>query len=164
MKACSRCGESKPAEDFAPRKNRCRACEGEYKLKFQTNRKLRLERDSKWRRSAAGHAYERKHRIAREERRLERYRFSKYGLTRPAFFALKKKQRSRCPICLTSFDHGDRRRRVSVDHCHATGTVRGLLCTSCNTALGLLNDSPDSLRRAIEYLRRNTLKLEEVAR
>ena len=39
-----------------------------------------------------------------------------------------------------------------IDHNHKTGKVRGLLCGSCNTGIGLLKDSPDVLDAAIEYL------------
>lgn len=42
--------------------------------------------------------------------------------------------------------------KLAIDHDHETGTVRGLLCPSCNQALGLLKDSPDILRAAIHYL------------
>jgi DNA-directed RNA polymerase subunit RPC12/RpoP len=37
-------------------------------------------------------------------------------------------------------------------HCHLTKTPRGILCTQCNTGIGLLKDDPDRLRKAIEYL------------
>jgi hypothetical protein len=37
-------------------------------------------------------------------------------------------------------------------HCHTTGTVRGLLCTKCNTAIGLINDDSEFLRAAVTYL------------
>jgi hypothetical protein len=43
-------------------------------------------------------------------------------------------------------------RVLSVDHCHTTGRVRGLLCSLCNKAIGLLKDSPERLRAAINYL------------
>lgn len=46
--------------------------------------------------------------------------------------------------------------RVHADHCHATGKPRGVLCGSCNMALGLLKDNPEILERAASYLRSPT--------
>lgn len=43
--------------------------------------------------------------------------------------------------------------KLVVDHSHVTGAVRGLLCSACNTGLGLFKDSPVRLRNAIEYLK-----------
>lgn len=61
-----------------------------------------------------------------------------------------REQRWRCAIC-------DRRpypagSRLVVDHDHATGTVRGLLCGPCNSALGLMGDKPERLFTAARYL------------
>jgi hypothetical protein len=41
---------------------------------------------------------------------------------------------------------------LAVDHCHTTGKVRGLLCSTCNTALGSFQDNPAYLKAAIHYL------------
>lgn len=46
-------------------------------------------------------------------------------------------------------------RNLAVDHCHENGHVRGLLCSSCNTAIGLLRDDPAILRSAIAYLEKH---------
>lgn len=46
--------------------------------------------------------------------------------------------------------------RLSIDHSHATGKVRGLLCYRCNVALGFLQDDPVRLQRAVEYLQNST--------
>lgn len=42
--------------------------------------------------------------------------------------------------------------KLALDHCHETGAVRGILCTSCNTALGRLGDTADALRAVVAYL------------
>lgn len=43
--------------------------------------------------------------------------------------------------------------KMAIDHCHKTGQVRGLLCTNCNTAIGLMKDSPERLEAAASYIR-----------
>lgn len=46
-------------------------------------------------------------------------------------------------------------RMLSMDHDHATGRFRGILCSACNRALGALGDDVASLRRVLAYLLRN---------
>lgn len=46
---------------------------------------------------------------------------------------------------------------LTVDHCHVTGAVRGLLCRKCNAGLGMFSESSEMLRKAAEYLERSTL-------
>lgn len=41
---------------------------------------------------------------------------------------------------------------LALDHCHETGKLRGILCRKCNMGLGLLGDSLERIRKAIEYL------------
>lgn len=48
-------------------------------------------------------------------------------------------------------------RQLNVDHCHSTGKIRGLLCSSCNNGLGRFNDSIKKLENAIEYLKINNI-------
>ena len=57
-----------------------------------------------------------------------------------------EKRDTRCKECVK------KQKRLSVDHNHITGKIRGLLCSSCNVGLGVFKDSPDLLRKAIKYL------------
>jgi hypothetical protein len=50
-----------------------------------------------------------------------------------------------------------RTKRLSIDHDHATGAFRGMLCGHCNTGLGMFKDNPVLLEKAISYLNRKTL-------
>lgn len=71
-----------------------------------------------------------------------------FGLTRDDYDNLSKSQDEKCAIC------GEKElfRRLSVDHDHKTGKVRGLLCFDCNTALGKFKDDVEMLKKAISYL------------
>lgn len=71
-----------------------------------------------------------------------------YGVTRAEWYAMLISQSGRCLICL------DPMVEPSVDHDHATGLVRGLLCKPCNLGLGSFRDSVDRLRAAANYLER----------
>ena len=67
---------------------------------------------------------------------------------------MKKAQGGKCAICREKETRKRRGRiaRLSVDHDHSTGDIRGLLCTRCNTAIGLLEDDITLLKNAIDYL------------
>jgi hypothetical protein len=81
-------------------------------------------------------------------------RKKKYGLTPEAFRARLAAQGFACAICLST----DPRSKFGwhVDHCHATGRVRDILCNHCNVALGRVNDSTDVLCRMIAYLKKHS--------
>lgn len=81
----------------------------------------------------------------------------KYGITVDDIIEMERNQGNRCAICggeEPRFRHG-KRMSLAVDHCHETGKVRGLLCSNCNRGLGFLGDTPDSIRKALEYLEEN---------
>jgi hypothetical protein len=63
------------------------------------------------------------------------------------------KGRMRCEICGTQFGVG-RYEKPYLDHNHKTKQLRGALCHQCNFMLGYARDSPDILRKAIDYLQR----------
>jgi hypothetical protein len=71
-----------------------------------------------------------------------------FGITQEEYDELLKSQKKVCAIC--KLDPGGI--RLSVDHNHKTGQVRGLLCRNCNVGLGLFDDNPDLLHRAVFYL------------
>lgn len=75
---------------------------------------------------------------------------TRYGITLDDYLKMQRKQKGLCAICYkTPKQNG---KNLSVDHCHKTGRVRGLLCVDCNTSLGRMKDSPKLLRKAAKYL------------
>ena len=80
----------------------------------------------------------------------------RYGITFADYYRMIEAQDGGCAIC----GYRPKNIRLSVDHDHKTGQVRGLLCIKCNRGLPYFSDSPDRLDRAAKYLH----KAEEVAR
>ncbi len=83
---------------------------------------------------------------------------TKYGLTAADYSRLLKQQGGKCAICRQPETRVNQYGPLplSVDHCHKTGRVRGLLCLLCNTGIGKLQDSPKLLRAALTYLEKET--------
>ena len=77
---------------------------------------------------------------------------ARYDMSLESFQALLAEQNGVCAIC--GLPETGKFTRLSVDHEHSSGLVRGLLCNSCNSGLGRLKDSPELLERAAEYLRK----------
>jgi len=77
----------------------------------------------------------------------------KYGITLEERDAIFLAQGSKCAICQVS--ENPHTRQWHTDHCHATNTVRGVLCHNCNLMLGQAKDDPERLRAAIAYLERS---------
>lgn len=86
------------------------------------------------------------------EKRLEYKRkwmlMSQYGLTVEQFNTLREAQESKCAGCKVHIEG----KNLHVDHCHETGIVRGLLCSNCNTGLGMFKDDPSLLMQMAQYL------------
>jgi hypothetical protein len=84
------------------------------------------------------------------------HQLKKFGLTKEKYNVILKQQNNACAICNTKTSQVSKNNticRLAVDHDHKTGKVRGLLCGSCNRALGLLKDSISNLQNAISYLK-----------
>ncbi len=78
-------------------------------------------------------------------------RVKRYGMNIEDYNEMRNKQNGCCAICKSQIVLETSR----IDHDHRTGKVRGLLCVSCNTGIGLLKDSPQIMKNAISYLRGN---------
>lgn len=78
-----------------------------------------------------------------------------YGISLDKYKEMLEKQNSVCAICNKSergLSKSNRVKRLSIDHDHKTGKVRGLLCHKCNMALGWVDDDIDLLYNLIKYL------------
>lgn len=71
-----------------------------------------------------------------------------YGLTAHDIETMEARQEGRCAVCRGALAEA----KVVIDHDHATGVVRGLLCDPCNKGLGFMRDSPMTMYQAIRYL------------
>ena len=95
---------------------------------------------------------------AKKRLEVEKARLRLYRISRADLEMLSEAQGGLCAICeMPETGRSTRRKEragLSIDHCHDTGQVRGLLCRLCNTGLGHFSDNPDLLRAAALYLER----------
>jgi len=82
-----------------------------------------------------------------------------FGLSIVDYEKMAAAQNNVCAICLTpeTFVHKAKGQvaRLAVDHCHASGKIRKLLCARCNRALGLFEDNPALMASAANYILSN---------
>jgi hypothetical protein len=86
-----------------------------------------------------------------KQKQLDRDLFKHYGITRNQFNEMRIKQDFLCAIC--GKHESESHKGLHTDHCHETKRVRGLLCNSCNLAIGMLKHNITILHKAIEYLK-----------
>lgn len=139
MIKCVKCEIDKEESDFQRRADNgklrgvCRACRSKDNLaRYHTNPETRE---------------------AADRSNLKHYLAKRYGVTPEWYYDELKKQNGVCAICEQQCFN-----RLAVDHCHVSGKVRGLLCQSCNTALGHFRDKPELLRKAAQYLEESSDK------
>jgi hypothetical protein len=77
-----------------------------------------------------------------------------YGITKQQRDAMEAEQKGLCASCGNPPTGKGHTAKLFVDHCHTTGKVRGLLCHSCNVALGLLRDDPVRIRALLAFVER----------
>ena len=143
-KVCSLCGLTKPLTDFYKetrvkdgRAKRCKLCH------CKITEKYRKENPELYRKAST------KHWNGLDNKKKHANWLKRYGLTHEKYIEMLEQQNGCCKICTKECSSG---MNLSVDHCHKTGKVRGLLCKKCNSALGMLNDDALLFKAAISYL------------
>jgi Recombination endonuclease VII len=150
-KVCTICKKRLPLKAFHKNRlksdglqTRCRNCYRDwYNQRYEESSEFRDKRKNHFR-----EFYQEKY-PERRQRQNDDKMFRKYGMTRKEFDAMSKAQDDLCAIC-KRFPEG--KTRLSVDHCHKTLKVRGLLCDKCNIGIGMFQDDPQLLAAAIRYL------------
>src|SRR3990167_6129678 len=105
------------------------------------------------RRIAAATANRVKHRDAHNQRQRERYS-ARYKLGKFAKLYNASKEEMAKWLGITSCQLCGSPDKMTTDHCHTSGKIRGRLCTRCNTGLGMFLEDPELMLRAAEYIRR----------
>jgi Recombination endonuclease VII len=153
LKFCNGCKEWRSKGDFnkdpkAPDKlhYRCRLC----------RRKYRRQQEVKDRTAAYNKKYARENPelMKAKDRKNSLKRF--WNMTVEEFEALKKSQGGTCALCDKT--ESNPHKSLCIDHDHATGKIRGLLCDNHNRAMGLFKDSIEDMEKAIKYLRNHRSK------
>lgn len=117
------------------------------KLRAQSRRYYEKHRDQVRARSKARRvAHPANAALAQKKKDLRRL----YGISFDEYERMLVSQEYRCAICRAHQDDCT----LCVDHHHDSGAVRGLLCSSCNSAIGLLHESVAACASAMDYLNR----------
>jgi len=153
-KLCTKCGHDWPLEAFHKdvskpdgKHSQCKYCHS------RRNKDKRLA-DPAWRdhQNQQSRNYRKNNKAAFKESTRWATIKLKYGITKDQYMEILDKQSNQCKICGNESPGVGKFKYLHVDHSHETGDVRGLLCQSCNTALGHMKESPDLLRSAAQYL------------
>ena len=131
-KACNVCKIEKNISEFYTGRGKCKDCIN------AAARKIRVDKPERY---------------ARYRKRANEYlKERRYGITQEDFNNMLVEQNNMCKICNSEFKST---KDTHIDHCHNSDTVRGLLCNSCNLALGQFGDNTDIMGRAIKYLQKS---------
>jgi len=161
MKICRRCKINPPRIDKASSGGifYCESCFEEADKRRLLKARARSNEHRKSNKEKYNAAM-RRYRSTQKYRRgaQARERKYQYGITEEQFRKMVYDQEGQCAICKEAcpVDIGPPQKRLSVDYCHVTGRIRGLLCRRCNLAIGALRDDPILADVTAKYLRRYT--------
>jgi hypothetical protein len=157
-KLCSKCQIEKDISEFYPKMGRCKKCHNGWCIAWaKRNPYKNREISKKWyhakpeNRQRSIDKARRWQKANRERDKLQQFRNSllrNYNLPYEEYSRMVEDQNGKCAICLEL----PSRTHLDVDHNHATGKIRQLLCSRCNTAIGLLKESQELFQKATEYL------------
>lgn len=150
-KTCNKCKFTFPVSFFHKDKRDgysswCKDCRNKHHREYHKNNKNNLE--YKKRRSQQQKAYRARTPRSYEQRKKEWLK-SLYGMTVEDYNNLLNSQNEVCAICSQPCKT---KKGLAVDHNHITGKVRGLLCANCNGAIGMLQEDPDIIEKAKQYI------------
>ena len=95
-------------------------------------------------------------------RQTREYKFNKkYGINVDRYLLMIKQQGNICVCCEKKFESVFKeagKRSPCIDHCHKSGEIRQLLCSNCNTALGLVKESKKTLNNMLNYITQHNEK------
>jgi len=89
-------------------------------------------------------------RLSQEASRIK----GKYGITHAEYMERIAAQDGKCEICKQLPSGKRSKSKLHLDHCHTTGQLRGFICGTCNTGLGMAKDSIAILEAMISYIRK----------
>lgn len=143
MKRCTKCGEEKPETELYSGRNDCKQCKRKSAVEWGKSHRER--------KNAAE-----KHRRAKDRGIGRKAVVARFGITEGQYRVMLEEQGGVCASCGEPevATRGGHTKLLAIDHCHETDRIRGLLCQKCNCAIGLMQDDPELLRKAAEYLER----------
>lgn len=151
---CAQCAEEADRRQREAATERTRRWRAENPEKDAAQKRDHYDRTADAQRARARawhHANPERVRARREAlREQKRPRVSKYGITEAEYYELLEFQGGACAICRR--EENGKRHHFDVDHDHATGAVRGLLCNRCNRLLSNAQDDHALLEQASSYL------------
>lgn len=112
----------------------------EKQAEYNANRRRRYKEDPEFRARVIEQS------VSSRKKNPKQRIYSKYGITADEYERLID---AGCGICGGTFELGA---KPHVDHDHATGKTRGILCQSCNLAIGHMRDDPMTAYKAMQYL------------
>lgn len=158
---CSMCGKRKDESEFYKRSNGtprsyCKECYAihnrqQYKKHRDARRAYDAGRESGWARNPEN----REKYMVTDDQAYDKYLQRTYNMTLADYNVLLEDQDGTCAVCEGANADSVKNKRLTVDHDHRTGKVRGLLCFTCNTSIGKLGDTYEALQRAADYLKDN---------